>query len=131
RTGTRRTALGSAKLELEHALASLEARYAPSPGGLAVTVAWGLPYFRRYVSGPAARYLPVDKRASKAKGRAVSVLLDAVRFPSDPSTTILERNDAVLLLRSDNLAAIGYGAEMLVRKLDFWRPTSVRRGFVG
>ena len=30
-------------------------------------------------------------------------LLDAVRFPSDPPETILEQNDAVLLLRSDHL----------------------------
>ena len=58
-------------------------------------------------------------------------LLDAIRFPSDPQQTILEQNDAVLLLRSDSLAAIADGAKQLVEQLDFWRPTSIRRGFAG
>jgi hypothetical protein len=61
----------------------------------------------------------------------VHALLDAVRFPSDPPQTVLEQNDAVLLLRSDRLAAIADGARELVTKLDFWRPTSIRRGFAG
>jgi hypothetical protein len=131
RTGTSRNALAAARVELEHALATLEATHEPSPSGLGVTIGWGLPYFRRYVAKPAARYLPVDRRASRAKGRAVSVLQDAVRFPSDPSTTILERNDAVLLLRSDTLGTILGAARALVDRLDFWRPTSIRRGFAG
>jgi hypothetical protein len=131
RTGTSAKALRDAQKTLEHTLASLERRYAPTPSGLGITVAWGLPYFRRYVSKQAAKHLPVDRRASKAKGKRLSALLDAVRFPSDPSNTILERNDAVLLLRSDSLDAIHAGAKELVAKLDFWRPTSTRRGFVG
>ena len=83
KTGSRQDLL-DAQGELEHALADLETRYAPTPAGLGITVGWGLPYFRRYVSGPAARHIPVDRRASKAKGRKVHALLDAVRFPSDP-----------------------------------------------
>ena len=130
-TGTTKKALVGARKELEHAIATLEATYAPTPSGLGITVAWGLPYFRRYVAKPAARYLPVDRRASKLKGRKMSVLQDAVKFPSDPSTTLLERNDAVLLLRSDHLATIGVAATALVDRLDFWRPTSIRRGFAG
>jgi hypothetical protein len=130
-TGTGRRALAGARAELEHVLSSLEAKHAPTPSGLGITVGWGLSYFRRYVAKPAARYLPVDRRASKAKGRAVSVLQDAVRFPSDPSTTILERNDAVLLLRSDHLPTILSAATALVDRLDFWHPTSIRRGFAG
>ena len=130
-TGRSRKALVAARAKLEHALVSLEARYPPSPSGLGITIGWGLPYFRRYVAKPAARYLPVDRRASKARGRKVSVLQDAVRFPSDPPTTILERNDAVLLLRSDNLATILGAATALVDKAGFWRPTSIRRGFAG
>src|SRR5260370_592927 len=39
--------LRSAQAELEHLLAQLDADYAPSPAGLGVTVAWGLPYFQR------------------------------------------------------------------------------------
>src|ERR1043166_6165379 len=44
----------------------------PSPNGLGVTVAWGLPYFRGYVPGVAETHMPIDERASKAKeiGRA-------------------------------------------------------------
>ena len=131
KTATSPKELRSAQDALEHALASLESRYAPTPSGLGITVGWGLPYFRRYVPTPAAAFLPVDRRASKAKGRPVSVLLDAVRFPSDPAATILERNDATLLLRSDSLDAIHQGARELVDKLDFWGPTSIRRGFAG
>jgi hypothetical protein len=130
-TGTSAKALAGARQELEHALTTLEAKHAPSPSGLGITVGWGLPYFRRYVAKPADRYVPVDRRASKAKGRRVSVLQDAVRFPSDPSTTILERNDAVLLLRSDHLTTILAASTALVDKLDFWRSTSIRRGFAG
>ena len=120
-----------AQVELEQALTSLEVDYAPTPAGLGVTVGWGLPYFRHYVPSHSPRYLPFDHRASKAKGLPVRALLDAVRFPSDPPQTILEQNDAVLLLRSDSLAAIADGANRLVTKLDFWKPTSIRRGFAG
>ena len=131
RTGQARKDLLAAQAELEHALADLESHYAPTPAGLGVTVGWGLPYFRGFVAGPAADYLPVDHRASKAKARRISALIDAVRFPSDPPQTILEQNDAVLLLRSDSLDTIADGARTLVRDLDFWRPTSIRRGFAG
>jgi hypothetical protein len=130
-TGHAKQDLLAAQAELENALVDLESRFAPTPAGLGITVGWGLPYFRRYVAGPAADYLPVDRRASRAKGRRISALIDAVRFPSDPPQTILEHNDAVLLLRSDGLEAIRDGAKQLVGKLDFWRPTSIRRGFVG
>jgi hypothetical protein len=131
RTRQAKKDLLAAQAELEHRLADLESRYVPTPAGLGVTVGWGLPYFRGYVGGPAGDYLPVDRRASKAKGRRISALIDAVRFPSDPPQTILEQNDAVLLLRSDSLDAIADGAKQLVQKLDFWRPTSIRRGFAG
>jgi len=123
--------LRQAQAELEHAFASLEGGYAQTPAGLGATVAWGLPYFHRYVPKLAARYLPPDHRASKAKGKPTRALLEAIRFPSDPPQTILEQHDAVLLLRSDSLAAIADGAKQLVDKLDFWRPTSIRRGFAG
>jgi hypothetical protein len=96
--------LRAAQGALEETLRILEGRYDPTPAGLGVTVAWGLPYFRRYVSVPAAHHLPVDVRASKAKGRPVPAVLDAVRFPSDPADTILEDNDVAFLLRSDVLA---------------------------
>jgi hypothetical protein len=60
----------------------------------------------------------------------VRALLPAIRFPSDPKETILERNDVAVLLRSDRLEAVEDAASTLTA-LGFWRPTSIRRGFAG
>ena len=117
--------LRDAQRRLEAALAGLDARYPATPAGLGVTVAWGLPYFRRYVPGPARRYLPRDRRAAKP------ALLDAIRFPSDPSGTILEQNDVAVLLRSDRLDHIADAEEALFHDTGFLRMTSVRKGFAG
>ncbi len=123
--------LREAQEALEDVLRTLEARYEPTPAGLGVTVAWGLPYFRRYTPRLADRYLPVDRRASKAQGKQVPALLDAIRFPSDPASTILEQNDVAVLLRSDVLGHIQDGAKTMFRDLDVFRPTSIRKGFAG
>ena len=123
--------LRAARLELEHVLADLDAAYPPTPAGLGVTVAWGIPYFRRYVPGQARRYLPSDARASKAAGKPVSALLEAVRFPSDPAATVLEQNDVAVLLRSDDLAHIDDAAKRLFGSGSPFRPTSIRKGFAG
>jgi hypothetical protein len=128
--GTSPAELRDAQRTLESALASLDGDFAPTPAGLGVTVGWGLPYFRDRVASAAHR-LPVDRRASAAAGHSVGVLIDAIRFPSDPPETILEQNDAALLLRSDDPAAIHEGYARLVDGLDVWTRTSVRRGFVG
>jgi hypothetical protein len=125
-------ALRDAQAELENALAKLDGRYDPTPGGLGVTVGWGLPYFRRYVPALAARYLPLDRRASRAKGKERLVLLDAIRFPSDPPETRLEDNHLVVLLRSDDLAHIADGAKSIFGELDgLFELTSIRKGFAG
>src|SRR4029453_19410110 len=65
RVRARRSDLEEAQKTLEQALRRLESRYEVTPAGLAVTVAWGLPYFRRYVPGPAAQHLPIDRRESR------------------------------------------------------------------
>ncbi len=119
-----RSDLRTAQGELEHVLAGLDADYAPSPAGLGVTVAWGLPYFRRLVPGAAGRRLPHDRRAGKP------VLFDAERFPSDPDDTRLEANDAAIVLRSDVRAHIDDAATRL-RASGLFQLTSVRRGFAG
>ena len=125
-------ALRDAQAELERVLSELDAEFEPSPAGLGVTVAWGLPYFRRFVPEPADAHVPVDRRASEAEGGEMRVLLDAIRFPSDPEDTILEDNEVAILLRSDNLDAIGAGAEALFGgELPFLAATSIRKGFVG
>jgi hypothetical protein len=119
-----RAGLPGAQGELEHLLAGLESDYAPSPAGLGVTIAWGLPYFHRLVPGAAARLLPHDRRADRP------VLLDAVRFQSDPVETRLEANDVAILLRSDVRAHVD-DATKRIRDSKLFTFTSMRRGFVG
>ena len=127
-----RAALREAQAELERRLSGLEEQYAPTPAGLGVTVAWGLPYFRRYVPALADEHLPVDRRASGAKHRQVRALVDAVRFPSDPHSTILEANDLAVLLRSDHLDHIAAGSKAIFDPLKgVLEVTSIRKGFAG
>jgi hypothetical protein len=128
--GAGRAELRDAQAALARALDDLDAEFAPTPAGLGTTVGWGLPYFNGPVAGPARDHLPVDDRASRAAGRPVPVLLDSIRFPSDPSSTILEQNDAIVLLRSDVPDHIAEAHHRLAG-LEVWRPTSFRRGFVG
>jgi hypothetical protein len=116
--------LGDARRQLEAALASLDRDYVASPAGLGVTLAWGLPYFRRFVPKAAGRLLPHDRRAD------TSALVDAKRFPSDPPQTTLEANDVAILLRSDQRAHID-DAVGRITKTKVLRLTSVRRGFAG
>jgi hypothetical protein len=130
-TGDAHADLRAARSALEDAIAAVESRYAPTPAGVGITLAWGLPYFERVVPEQAATHLPTDRRASKAAGHDVRALVDAERFPSDPHDTILEQNDAALLLRSDSLERIADASRALVHDLDLWRPTSIRRGFAG
>ncbi len=119
-----RASLASAQGELEQLLAGLERDYAPNPAGLGVTVAWGLPYFDRLVPDAAAKRLPHDRRAGKP------VLLDAIRFQSDPGDTRLEANDVAILLRSDVRAHID-DATKRIRDSKLFTLTSIRRGFAG
>jgi hypothetical protein len=116
--------LRAAQAELDRVLTGLDRDYEPSPSGLGVTVAWGLPYFRRLVPEAARRHLPRDRRAGKP------VLFDAERFPSDPFDTRLETNDVALLIRSDTRAHID-DATTRVRNAKLFDPTSIRRGFAG
>ena len=132
RVGDHTADLREAQVELEAALLELEQRYEATPAGLGVTLAWGLPYFQLYVPGQAVRHLPLDARASAAAGKPVRALENAVRFPSDPSDTLLEENDVAVLLRSDSLANIAGGAKALFDELKgVFAVTSIRKGFVG
>jgi hypothetical protein len=120
-----RESLVEAQRELEEALRRLEA-----DEGLGVTVAWGLPYFRRYVGEPAEREVPTDLRASRAREHRVAAITDAIRFPSDPEETLLEQNHLALLLRGDDRELVERGAKELL-ELELFRPTTVRKGFAG
>ena len=129
-------ALADARRALAQALERVERELPLSPGGLVVTVAWGAPYFRRYLLAVQGRrfpdYLPRDLVASAAAGRPVAALLDAVRFPSDPSATVLEQNDVAFVFQSDSLAHVGQGATAVLQPLrGLLRITSIRKGFVG
>jgi hypothetical protein len=115
--------LRKAQQQLEGVLRELDAKFEPSPAGLGITVAWGLPWFAR-VDEAANRHLPYDRRARKP------VLLPNRRFPSDPESTVLEDNDVAFLLRSDRSENIADAREALFG-LDFLDVTSVRRGFAG
>jgi hypothetical protein len=116
---------------LEEVLRELEDDYEGTPAGLAVTVAWGLPYFQRYTAAAAERHLPVDRRASTSR-RTRRALLDAIRFPSDPDNTILEDNDVAFLLRSDRFEHIQAGTTAILEQMDgILETTSIRKGFAG
>jgi hypothetical protein len=113
-----------AQTHLDALLAGLDRDFVPSPAGLGVTVAWGLPYFKRLVPDALERLLPVDRRAGKP------VLFDTQRFPSDPFDTRLESNDVAILLRSDDRAHIDDATKRL-RDSKLFTFTSIRRGFAG
>src|SRR5215218_10284368 len=61
RVAVNRSELRDAQHVLERALAELEADYAPSPAGVAVTVAWGLSYFERFAPTAWERHRPWDR----------------------------------------------------------------------
>ncbi len=119
-----RSDLQDAQAALERVLASLDRDYSPTPAGLGLLVAWGLPYFERLVPGAARRHLPFDRRGGRA------ALLEARRFPSDPEATVLEQNDVAILLRSDRRAHIDDALARLGAS-GLLHVTSRRRGFVG
>jgi hypothetical protein len=131
-----RAPLRAAQKRLEAALARLDARYPATPAGLGVTVAWGLPYFRRLVPRLAdgsrfPAYLPLDVRASRERGRRVPAVLDATRFASDDEI-VLGADDVVVLFRSDEPAHIEDGERAIFGALDdLFAVTSIRSGFVG
>jgi hypothetical protein len=116
--------LGDAQATLERLFAGLEHDYVPTPAGLGVTIAWGLPYFHRFVPDAARRTIPHDRRAAK------SVLLPTRRFPSDPDQVLLEENDVAILLRSDLKAHID-DAVARIREASMLQITSMRSGFAG
>ncbi len=129
--------LRAARTRLERQLAGIERRYPSSPAGVGVTLAWGLPYFRKHVAkSPDGRrypnYLPVDLRASKARGKRVPAVLDATRFASDGQETVLGGDDLAVLIRSDSSARIDEAQRAIFGALaDVFSVTSVRNGFLG
>jgi hypothetical protein len=146
-------ALQEAQHHLESVLLGLERRFPPTPTGVAITVAWGLPYFQHYIpslgktSGffkagtPYPAYLPVDLMTSKSEGHTVYALQEARTFPSDQpppgfGPVRLEQNDVAVLIRSDSLANIMAASNALFgpgssHAGSLFTVTSIRRGFSG
>jgi hypothetical protein len=147
------TALQEAQEQLESALLGIEREFPPTPRGVGIAVAWGLPYFRQYIPSLAATseffkagtrypaYLPIDLTTSKAKRRTVYALQEARTFPSDQpppgfGSVRLEDNDVAVLFRSDSIAHIaaataalfGHGRNQMGH---LFKVTSVRQGFAG
>jgi hypothetical protein len=125
-------ALSEARATLSETLQELDARYEPAPKGISISVGWGLPYFARYVPGQVEEHFPVDLRASKAAGKRVLGVIDAIRFPSDPEDLILEDNDVAIFLRSDSRDLIADASSALFDETKgLFSLTSIRRGFAG
>jgi hypothetical protein len=125
-------ALAEARAELEQQLKKLDDKYLSTPSDLGLTVAWGLPYFRRYVPGQTEKNLPIDRRATGTGSKPVRVLEDARTFPSDPPGVLLEQNEVAVLLRSDSLDHVQEASQALFGdKNGIFRVTSIRRGFAG
>ena len=116
--------LNEARALFERLLTGLDQDYAPTPAGLGLVVAWGLPYFDRLVPSAARRHLPYDRRAGRP------ALLDARRFPSDPPGTVLEGNELAILLQSDRRPHIDDALRRL-QGSGLLHVTSLRRGFAG
>jgi hypothetical protein len=126
----RRAELLKAQTALEEALIGLDGEFESSARGLGVTVGWGLPYFRHYVSQPSEHHLPIDRRASTSRRKPVRAVIDAIRFPSDPEEVVLEENDLAVLFRSDDPEHVAHGAQAVFDGLeDLFELTSIRKGF--
>ena len=146
-------ALQEAQLHLESVLVDLESRFTPTPAGVGISIAWGLPYFQQFIPSLAKTsdffesgtrfpaYLPIDRATSKAKGEIVYALQDARTFPSDTpppgfGPVRLEQNDVAVLLRSDSLANITSATNALFgsgsdQAGSLFTVTSIRQGFAG
>jgi hypothetical protein len=137
----RRTPGISDQRRLEAALQAVESSYPYSPAGVFLLVAYGLPYFHKYIQPDVyAAHLPHMADSDQAP-----VLEDAIRFATDPSSLALETNDILFHLRSDTLghlhdvqmALFGHSGHLAGQEArdadisDLFALTSVRTGFVG
>ena len=88
-------ALREAQQHLESVILGVERQFPPTPAGMGIAVAWGLPYFSQYIprlgkasefftaGTPYPRYLPIDLSTSKTEGHTVYAVQEARTFPSD------------------------------------------------
>jgi hypothetical protein len=127
-------ALKNAKTRVENAIAKVEAPYPSTAAGLTIVVGWGLPYFRAFVPTLMNSYLPAIPGTNPKQ----YVVLDAIRFPSDPADVVLEDNHVMFKFRSDSPSIVS-GAEAALFDNqnsgayigDLFDLTSKRIGFLG
>jgi hypothetical protein len=146
-------ALQEAQALLDYVLSDLETHFPPTPAGVGISIAWGLPYFEQYIPSLGKSsdyfnagtrfpvYLPVDVATSKTKGETVYALQEARTFPSDTppagfGPVRLEQNHLAVLLRSDLLANITAATNALFgtgsgQAGSLFTVTSIRQGFAG
>ncbi len=146
-------ALREAQALLDYVLLDFEKHFPPTPAGVGISIAWGLPYFERYIPSLGKSsdffqsgtrfpgYLPIDLATSKSKGKTVYALQEARTFPSDTpppgfGPVRLEQNDVAVLLRSDSLANITAATNALFGSRSdqagsLFSVTSIRQGFAG
>ncbi len=136
--------LKRAQERLSQALEEIEAIYPLNPSGIFIQVTYGLAYFKEYIPASlTAAYMPRALDDDKSQNWA---LIDAIKFPKDPATLILEHNDVSFHFKSDYndhisdvIRVLFYpGAYSLngiplenVYVGDFLNVTSIRRGFGG
>jgi hypothetical protein len=97
-----KAALVAAQKRLEAALVKVESPYPSTAAGVTIVVAWGLPYFQTFVNGPWQAKGPRDLTLPRLEnGQPPFAVLDAIRFPSDPSSVVLEDNHVAFKIRSD------------------------------
>jgi hypothetical protein len=137
RTWTR-AALVDAQKRLEAALVKVESPYSSTAAGLTIVVAWGLPYFRNYVSAPWQAKGPRDLSLPLVDGQRQFAVLDAIRFPSDPASVVLEDNHVAFKIRSDQKSIVQSAETQLFADPnsgayvgDLFDLTSKRIGFAG
>ena len=137
-------ALRQGQKRLSAALEEIERIYPLQPGGILIQVAYGLPYFKEFISAAVTdKMMPRALENGKPGDWAV---IDAIRFPKDPADLVLEQNDISFHFKSDYnehlsdvmRALFQPGTRTLngipVKSVyvgDLFTVTSIRRGFAG
>jgi hypothetical protein len=137
-------ALQIAQRRLAGALAEIETVYPLSPAGIVPQVAWGLPYFERYIPDSLmAEHFPKSTRAGR---EGESALVETIRFPRDPQELVIEHHDVCFHFKSDfrvhideALRALFSPGETFINGIpannvfigDLFTITTIRRGFAG
>lgn len=138
------TVLQQAQRRLDRSLAEIDLVYPLSPAGILPQVAWGLPYFRRFV--PQTVFDEHMPKSVRAGSEGQPALIDTIAFPRDPDDVILESNEVCFHFKSDFRhhideviqAMFTPGGPILngvpsaaVFVGDLFTVTSIRRGFAG